>query len=124
MMSYEQWLDALLTVVRHTASREYQEQNWFRTDIGVIWPDEVYNDLDDLAFDLFFEKYAAGFTPEQVAVWNEFKKLLEKYGEKMPKYPDAGIVFNDPEWQRVREAASRFVTVFEQKHPEPSVAGH
>jgi hypothetical protein len=123
MMSYEQWLNALLTVAQHTASREYQENNWFRTDIGVIWPDEVYNDLDDLAFDLFFEKYAAGFNSEQVAAWNEFKTQLEKYGNKMPKYSDARTVFEDPDWQQIREAAAQFIAAFEQKHHEPSVAG-
>ena len=120
-MSHDEWLSKLLRVAQQTASREYQEQNWFRTDIGVIWPDEVYNDLDDLAFDRFFEMYSKDFTPEQLTAWEEFKTQLEKYEKGMPKYPDAHTVVNDPSWQVVREAAARFVAAFEQKQPEPSL---
>jgi hypothetical protein len=123
MMSHDEWLSKLLETAQHTASREYQEQNWFRTDTGVIWPDEVYHDLDDLAFDLFFDMYSKDFTPDQLNAWYQFKKLLEEYEKRMPKYPDAHRVFHDPDWQLVRDAAARFVMAFGQKRSEQSLAG-
>jgi hypothetical protein len=121
MMQHDEWLRKLLIVAQQTASRDFQEQNWFRTDIGVVWPDEVYNDLDDLAFDLFFEMYSKGFTPVQLTAWKEFETRLEDYEKKMPKYPDARVVLDDPQWQVVREAAAKFVVAFEQKQTEPSL---
>jgi len=67
--------------------------------------------------------YSKAFTHEQLNAWNQFKKLLEEYEKEMPKYPDAHRVFEDPDWQLVRDAAARFVTAFGQKRPEPSLAG-
>ena len=125
MMSHDRWLSALVTYAKEVASREYQEQTWFRKDIpvGVNWVVEAYENLDDLAFDLFFETYSKEFTAAQRAAWFEFKAELDKYGETLPKYPDARKVFDDPGWQRVREAAARYVEAFEQKHPASSGTG-
>ena len=123
MMSHDDWLSKLVETAQHTASRDYQKQNWFRTDIGVIWPDEVYYDLHDLAFDLFFEMYSKDFTSDQMDAWNQFKDILEEYRKVMPSYPDAQTVFEDPKWQLVRDAAARFAAAFEQKRSEPSLAG-
>ena len=117
MMSHDFWLNELLGQVRTIASREYQEQNWFRTDmkVGVNWVVEAYNVLfDDLTFDLFFGIYSKNFTPQQMTAWLELKSSLDSYDETQPQYPDERKVFEDPEWQRVREAAGRFVTVFER----------
>jgi len=50
-----------------------------------------------------------------------FKYESEKYDETLSTYPDVRKVLDDPGWQRVREAAGRFVDAFEQKHPETSV---
>jgi hypothetical protein len=124
-MSHDEWLNALVTQARQIASREFQEQNWFREDIPVEvnWVNEAYENLDDLTFDLFFERYSKEFTSDQLAAWVEFKDELERYGKALPKFPDVRQVFDDPGWQRVREAAARFVMAFEQKHREPSIAG-
>lgn len=123
MMSHDQWLSALVKQAKQIASREFQEQNWFRKDIavGVNWVIEAYENLDDLTFDLFFETYSKDFTTSQLAAWVGFKNELDKYGERLPNYPDVREVFDDPGWQRVREAAARFVDAFEQKQPEASV---
>jgi hypothetical protein len=51
------------------------------------------------------------------------KSVLERYWERMPQFPDPRKVLADPEWHEVREAAAQFVTTFEQKRHEPSVAG-
>jgi len=126
MMSHDQWLNALVTQVRQIASREFQEQNWFRKDIapGVNWVVEAYENLDDLTFDLFFEKYAKDFSASQLAAWVGFKNEFDRYGERLPKYPDVRNVFNDPGWQSIREAASRFVNAFEQTDPASVAAQH
>jgi hypothetical protein len=117
MMSHDEWLSALLEHARTIASREWQEQNWFRKDlhVDVKWVVEVYEGLDDLTFDLFFKMYAEEFSSEQLAAWTEFKRELEKYGETLPQYPDERQVFEDPRWWRVRDAATHFVAAFEQK---------
>jgi len=119
MMSHDQWLNALVAHVRQIASRDYQERNWFRTDlrVGVNWVVEAYESLDDLTFDLFFETYSKDFTSEQLSAWIEFKKEFEKYDKTLPQFPDVREVFEDPKWQRVREAAAQFVAAFEQAHP-------
>ena len=84
---------------------------------GVNWVVEAYESLDDLTFDLFFEMYSKDFSSEKLSAWIEFKKELEKYDKTLPQFPDVREVFQDPNWQRVREAAARFVAAFEQEHP-------
>ena len=116
MMSYDQWLNSILEVARETASREFQQEAWLSGRPSTSSPTEIYNQLfDDYTFDLFFEKYSKKFTPQQVVAWSGFKQELEKYGNKFSQeFPNEHTVFNDPDWQRVREAAARFVAAFEQ----------
>ena len=116
MMSHDQWLSAIVAHAKRIANREYQEQNWFRKDVPVAvnWVVEVYENLDDLTFDLFFEMYSKEFTAEQLTAWVEFKNELEEYDKTLPNYPDVRQVFDDPGWQRVREAAARFVAAFDR----------
>jgi len=106
------WLKALVEAVHHFASRAYQEKNWFLGNTGVEWADEVFLRLDDLAFDLFFEKYSHDFTAEQHAAWQAFTNAVASYETKLPRFPDAQVIIDDPEWQRVREVAARFVASF------------
>jgi hypothetical protein len=123
MMSYEQWLAYILEIVRAIASREHQEKVWLGPRPEINWVGDLYNDLGEEFFDDFFKRYSDGFTVEQLTAWNQFKQRFENYGDTLPSYPDPRMVINDPDWQRVREAATRFVTAFEEKHPEPSNAG-
>jgi hypothetical protein len=123
MMSYEQWLDYILEIVRAVASREHQEKLWLGPRPEINWVGDLYNDLSEEFFDDFFKRYSDGFTVEQLTSWDQFKKRFEKYGESLPPYPDPQLVIADPEWQKVREAAARFVAAFEQKQSEPSLAG-
>jgi 8-oxo-dGTP pyrophosphatase MutT (NUDIX family) len=117
MMSHEQWLNSILDVAREAASREFQEEAWLSGRPSTSSPSEIYNQLfDDYTFDLFFETYSKEFTPIQLLAWNDFKVELENYGDKFSEFPNERIVFEDPDWQRVREAASRFVKAFEQMH--------
>jgi hypothetical protein len=121
MMSREQWLNALVAHARTIAGREYQLQNWFRADlkVGVNWVVELYNVLfDDLTFDLFFDTFSKGFTPRQKTAWVELRSSLEKYGQALPQFPDERAVFEDPEWQRIREVAAQFVREFEHDQSE------
>jgi hypothetical protein len=114
MMSREQWLNSILDVAREAASRKFQEEAWLSGRPSTSSPTEIYNQLfDDYTFDLFFETYSKEFIPSQLMAWNDFKVELENYGDKFSEFPNERIVFEDPDWQRVREAASRFVKVFE-----------
>jgi 8-oxo-dGTP pyrophosphatase MutT (NUDIX family) len=116
MMSHDQWLNSILEVARETASREFQEEAWLSGRPSTSSPTEIYNQLfDDYTFDLFFETYSKNFTPDQLAAWTGFKLELDRYGEKFPEFPSERIVFEDPDWQKVRESAARFVSAFEQK---------
>jgi hypothetical protein len=115
MMNRDEWLARILCSVKHIASREFQERAWLDTGAEISSPEEVYNELfDDYTIDLFFEKYACTLTPDQSAAWRELKSCMERYGEQMPTTPDPRKVLDDPEWQRVRESAVRFVAAFEQ----------
>ena len=114
MMTYDEWLKALVEAAQHIANREYQEKHWFREKKGVEWADEVFLRLEDLAFDLFFQMYSHTFTTEQQSAWKEFKTTVDHYETKLPRYPDSQRIINDPEWQMVREAAARFVTAFQK----------
>ena len=121
MMSYEQWLNSILEAAKETASREFQQEAWLSGRPSTSSPTEVYNLLfDAYTFDLFYETYSAGFTSEQSTAWREFKNQLEGYGNKYDEFPNERVVFDDPDWQLVRNAAAHFVAVFEQKHPAPS----
>ena len=125
MMSREQWLGKILEVAKETASREFQEETWLSGRPSTSSPTEIYNELfDDYTFDLFFETYSKDFTPDQTVAWTGFKRELDRYGNKFPEFPNERIVFEDPDWQLVREAAARFVAAFEQSPPDPSVAAN
>ena len=114
MMSREDWIRQILRVVGEIASRDFQERAWFGIGPEISSPNEIYNSLfDDSTFDLFFEKYAVTLTPRQIKVWNDLKKSLEDYEQDSDKLNDARRVFDDPEWQQVRGAAERFISVFE-----------
>jgi hypothetical protein len=125
MMTHQQWLNCILTSAQHVASREYQERTWLGGGGNEISsPEEVYCQLiEDCTFDLFFETYSKDFTEDQLRSWAALKSVLERYWERMPQFPDPRKVLADPEWHEVREAAAQFVTAFEQKRPEPSLAG-
>ena len=124
MMSYEQWLNSILEVAKETASREFQQEAWLSGRPSTSSPTEIYNQLfDDYTFDLFYETYSKDFTQQQLVAWNEFKQQLENYGKKYDEFPNEQTVFDDPEWQLVREVAARFVAAFEQKNPESATAG-
>jgi len=116
MMSREQWLILILDVARETADRKFQEEAWLSGRPSTSSPSEIYNQLfDDYSFDLFFETYSKGFSPSQLSSWIEFKLELERFEDKFPEFPNERVVFEDPDWQRVRQAATQFVAAFEQK---------
>lgn len=124
MMSRVQWLDRILEVAKETASREFQKESWLSGRPSTSSPTEIYNQLfDDYTFDLFFETYSKEFTPDQTSAWTNFKCELEKYGAKFPILLDERVVFEDPDWQLVRQAAARFVAAFEREQAESSLAG-
>lgn len=122
-MSYERWLNSILEVAKETASREFQQEAWLSGRPSWSSPTEIYNQLfDDYTFDLFYESYSKSFTAKQNSTWIDFKNQLESYGNKYDEFPNERVVFEDPDWQLVREAAARFVAAFEHKHPQPSAA--
>jgi hypothetical protein len=114
MMSHEEWLSRILEVAWEVSSREFQEEAWLSGRPSPSSPTELYNQLfDDFTFDLFFETYSKDFSPDQTRAWMEFKQGLEKFAKKFPDFPNERVVIDDPDWQLVREAASRFITAFE-----------
>jgi hypothetical protein len=124
MMSYEQWLEYILDIVRTIASRARQERAWLGPRTEVNWVGDLCNALDEDLFDLFFTTYSKEFAAEQLIAWKQFKREFDKYGSRLPDYPDPRTVIEDPEWQVVREAATRFARAFERDPPEASVAAH
>jgi hypothetical protein len=113
MMSYKQWLGCILNAAQHIASREYQEKAWLSGGEIVSSPDEEYLTLmEDYTADLFVERYGKSFSTSQIQSWKEFKSRLQGYYQKTPKHPDPRHVLDDPEWDLVRQAATRFVRSF------------
>jgi hypothetical protein len=113
MMSYEQWLGRIVEAARDIADREFQREAWFPGGKFVSSPDEVYQVLmEDCTFDLFFQKYHGGFTEEQARSWSVLRSNLQQYYDSMPYPPDALRVLDDPDWDKVRRAAQRFVKAF------------
>ena len=123
MMEHEEWLKAIVNAAKNIASLDYQEKYWFRENKGTEWADEVFLRFEDLAFDMFFERYSSEFSSQQMQAWKSFQEDLACYEEKLPRFPDGDAIIEDPEWRRVRETALRFVAAFERKQPEPSLAG-
>jgi len=124
MMAYEQWLSSILEVAKETASREFQKEAWLSGRPSTSSPGEIYNELfDDYNFDLFFQTYSNAFSPEQLTAWTGFKDELERYLPKIQRLLGEREVFEDPDWQVVRDAAASFVAAFERKDHETSIAG-
>jgi hypothetical protein len=115
MMSYEQWLGSILEVARETASRHFQQEAWLSGRPSTSSPTEIYNELfDDYSFDEFFKAHAERMTAQQKTAWLTFKDKLEKYLPKLQRGLNEREVFEDPDWELVRESAARFVEAFEQ----------
>jgi hypothetical protein len=113
MMSHQEWLRRIVTTANQIASRDFQEEAWFPGGKVRSSPEEEYLTLiEDLTFDLFYEKYGNGFTEQQVERWSDLRQRLEKYYDRLPKNPDPRKVLDDPEWEAVRQSARRFVEVF------------
>jgi hypothetical protein len=71
---------------------------------------------------LFFQTYSYGFSSVQLNTWKRFTEELERYLPKIQQSLGDREVFEDPDWQRVREAATCFVAAFEQKPGDPGRA--
>jgi 8-oxo-dGTP pyrophosphatase MutT (NUDIX family) len=114
MISFERGLNLILEVAKAAANREFQQEAWLSGRPSTSSPTEIYNTIFyDYAFDFFYEAYSKNFTQKQLVAWHEFKQQLEKFGEKYDIFPNEQVVFDDPDWHLVREAAGRFVTAFE-----------
>ena len=116
MMSYERWLNSILEVAKETASRDFQQEAWLSGRPSTSSPTEIYCQLfDDYTFDLFYEMYSKDFTQRQLIAWSEFREQLERYENKYDEFPNEQTVFDDPDWQLVREVAARFVAALDRK---------
>jgi len=122
-MTYEQWREYILEIVRAIASREHQEKVWLGPRPEINWVGDLYNDLSEEFFDDFFDRYSDDFTIEQLTAWDQFKQKFKSYGDGLPTYPDPEMVITDPKWQNVREAAARLVRAFEKKQADTSRVG-
>ena len=47
MMSYDQWLEYILEIVRAIASREHQERVWLGPRPEINWVGDLYNELGE-----------------------------------------------------------------------------
>jgi hypothetical protein len=73
--------------------------------------------MEDFTADLFFETYGARFREDQLQTWQEFRTALERYFDKAPVKADLRVIFDDPEWDLVRQSAERFVHAFKPSAP-------
>lgn len=118
MMPYDQWFESILVAATDISSKSFQEEAWIVRKSVVSSLDELYLTLmEDHTADLFFATYGARFRDDQIKTWQEFRTVLERYYDSVPVKADLRSVFQDPEWDKVRHSAERFVRAF--KGPAP-----
>jgi hypothetical protein len=111
MMDFAKWRHAVVDVASQIADAAFQERAWFgRSATEVSSPDELVCQLfDDLQFEQFLSKHASALGCDQEAAGRALVNLLNDYLAQHPEEFDTTSVFHDPEWQRIRDAAARFV---------------
>jgi hypothetical protein len=116
----ERWISNLLEVSKLIADRRMQEDKW-AAGTWSIWehPDEMVNTVDDYVLDGFIEAFPAILSPEQKT---SAQRLLDEVNHFCASSPDTlepAELLSDPNWERVRQSAAKFVTAFSGRWPAP-----
>jgi hypothetical protein len=101
MMSYEQWLEYILEIVRAIASREHQEKVWLGPRLEIDWVGDLYNALDEEFFEGFFRGTPMGDEGDE-----GHTKSTPMFGSPLPFIIGLGLV---PQitWVVIRPYSSR-----------------
>jgi len=112
-MKSETWKECVLDVVRRVADRSYQEKAWFGEGDSVSSPEELICEIfDDYMYDEFLKSADIDMTPLQNQLGKELKAKLNEYSDSIGEFTDPEHVLGNPQWEKVRKAAEKFLDSF------------
>jgi hypothetical protein len=115
MEDRQSWLNRIFESVQSVADRRFQEQAWFGKSYLISSPDEAYCGLfDDSQFNAYLQEHRSSLSPHQVAVWLDLQIAMDQFQKDHKGSLDPYVVFRDPRWRQVQEAASAFLRAFDQ----------
>jgi hypothetical protein len=107
-----EWRTVIEQVVRGLADKEMQQRAWFGIGPEVSSPDEVFNQFfGDAAIEEFLVRGDTGLNVVQIQAGRELLKLMKDLSDQTPDHIEPSDLLDDPRWERVREAATRFVAL-------------
>lgn len=109
-MNLDDWKQNINETIAEIASREYQESAWFGKTNLVSSPVELLCNLfDDYQFDDYLVINSKNMTESQRTIGELLREKLNSFSEKIDNFPKPEEVIDHPEWQEIRELASKFI---------------
>lgn len=103
------WRKVVEQVVGGIADEALQRRAWFGIGPEQSSPDEEFcMFFDDAAIDDFLSRDDTGLTEEQARAGKHLVSLMTDLADETPEHIEPADMIDDPRWQEIRAAASRF----------------
>jgi hypothetical protein len=109
-----QWRTAIIECASNFADREWQARTWFGQDPHVISsPDEMICQLcDELELEEFLAEQESRLSEGQLTRAYDLLQEIEQFCDEEPSVSDPRTTLDNPRWERIRVAASKFLKAF------------
>jgi len=108
-LDLKSWRKTIEQVVGGIADEALQRRAWFGIGPEESSPDEEFcMFFDDAAVPEFLERDDTGLNEEQVRAGKDLVKLMGELADQTSEHVEPKDLIDDPRWQEVRKAASRF----------------
>ena len=105
------WRKVVEQVVGGLADESLQRRAWFGVGPEEDSPDEMFNQFfGDAAIEDFLRRDDTDLSEKQIQAGRCLVKLMNDLSDQTPEHIEPSELIDDPRWQRVRDAAARFLT--------------
>lgn len=110
-MTLDRWLEIARPAIEAFANRAFQSRAWFGHGPEVSSPTEVICQLFDFRFDKTSQDPSFDLSNEQRAACARFGEMVDGYARSHKGHLDEHEVIDDPEWERIRQAAADLLKI-------------
>ncbi len=108
------WRKVVEDVVSGIADEALQRRAWFGVGPEESSPDEEFCQFfDDAAIEEFLDRGDTGMNEQQLKAGRHLTRLMRELSDQTPEHVDPADLIDDPQWQKIREAAARFHTLLQ-----------
>jgi hypothetical protein len=103
------WRNQIKQAVDAIADEKFQRRAWFGIGPEETGPDEdICQFLGNAAIEDFLNRNDTGLNDRQTDAGRHLVKLMHQLLTRTPTHIDPSELIDDPEWKKIREAASQF----------------